>query len=74
MGSGRWATPIQGHAGFPDLLLARRDVVRVVELKRKPNRVEPEQHAWIDALRAAGITTEICWCPEGMDDFIRTLA
>jgi hypothetical protein len=73
MGSGRWATPIKGHAGWPDLVMCRGAVVRVVELKRKPNKVEPAQQAWHDALAAAGINTEVVWVPEGQATFIESL-
>jgi hypothetical protein len=71
--SGGYATAIQGHAGFPDLVLVRGDRVMVVELKRKPNRVEDEQRAWLDALSAAGVETRVCWVPEGQDEFIKEL-
>lgn len=49
--SGKWSTPIQGHAGFPDLILISPDhrTIIVAELKRKPNKVEPHQWTWLDA-------------------------
>lgn len=69
-----WRTPIQGHAGFPDLVLARGPDLLFVELKRKPNRIEPDQQAWHDALAAAGATVHVVWVPEGMPQFLAGLA
>ena len=47
----RWATAIQGHAGFPDLVLARRGVVLFRELKGyqangRLGRLSSEQRDW----------------------------
>lgn len=66
--SGRYATAIQGHRGFPDLVLAHptRGVV-IVELKRKPNKVEDEQQAWLDALLDDGLCVMVWWVPEDLD-------
>ena len=49
--SGKWSTPIQGHKGFPDLVLISPDhrTIIVAELKRRPNRVTAEQVTWLDA-------------------------
>lgn len=73
--SGRgWRTPIQGHAGFPDLVLVRDGRALVVELKRRPNKVEPEQQEWLDALAAAGLEARVVWVPEQLDAFTAELA
>ena len=48
--SGRHATPLQGHRGFPDLALARRGVVILAELKQDGRYPEPDQRAWRDAI------------------------
>ena len=45
-GSGRWSTPIQGDAGFPDLVLARSGVLWLVELKAAKGRVSEAQQEW----------------------------
>lgn len=66
---GKWSTPIQGHAGFPDLVLVHerwRQLV-LVELKRRPNNVEPEQLRWIGALRTLGVDVCVWWVPEQLD-------
>ena len=73
--SGGYATAIQGHAGFPDLVLAHptRGAL-LVELKRKPNKVEPHQQEWIDTLNAAGITAAVWWVPDELDARCQWLA
>lgn len=48
--SGKWATPIQGNAGFPDICLARKGVVLFFELKREKEKLEPNQELWREAL------------------------
>jgi hypothetical protein len=47
---GRWRTPLTGHAGFPDLVLARNGVVLHAELKTDKGRHTDEQQTWLDAL------------------------
>lgn len=50
---GTWSTPIQGDAGFPDLVLAHptRGVL-FVELKRQTGRLSTSQTEWIERLHA----------------------
>lgn len=69
-----WATPIQGHAGFPDLVLVHplRGLL-AIELKRRPNKVTPEQHRWLVALRLAGVDARVVWVPDEMDALIAEL-
>lgn len=72
--SGRYSTPIKGHPGFPDLILVRDGELLAVELKRKPNRVEAGQQAWLDALgEVPGVTAIVVWVPEQQDAFIASL-
>lgn len=47
---GRYMTPIQGHKGFPDLVLAKGGRVILAELKQDGRYPEPEQRAWRDAI------------------------
>lgn len=44
--SGRWATAIQGHKGFPDLVLAKGWNVIIAELKTNKGKLSPEQVKW----------------------------
>lgn len=67
MASGRWATPIQGEAGFPDLVLVKsnhdgRGGVIFAELKTDLGRVQDHQKAWIAALNSAGAECYV-WRP-----------
>lgn len=73
LAAGGWRTPIQGRPGFPDLIIVGHGKVIVAELKRKPNRIEPAQQAWLDAFAAAGITPHVVWVPEGQQSFIDLL-
>lgn len=66
-GNGRWMTALQGDPGFPDLVLVRGETLLFCELKRRPNKVEPAQQKWLDALEAAWGEVEVCWVPEEMD-------
>jgi VRR-NUC domain-containing protein len=72
---GRWQSPIQGDAGYPDLTLVHpRAGVLFVELKRKPNRLDPDQKRWGEALREAGAEWRVVWVPEQLDAFCQELA
>lgn len=55
---GRWQTPMQGDAGFPDLVLARGGCVMAWELKGHNARGQlgkpsPAQRAWLAELAGA---------------------
>jgi hypothetical protein len=50
----RWSTPLQGHPGAPDLILARNGVVILAELKRQNGRASPHQRLWLAALGGHG--------------------
>jgi hypothetical protein len=52
--SQRYLTALQGHKGAPDLILARRGVVHLWELKRQRGIVTPEQRAWLAELGEHG--------------------
>ena len=45
-----WRTPIKGHAGYPDLTLARNGVVIFAELKSATGKATPEQWTWLGAI------------------------
>ncbi len=48
--SGRYWTPVQGHVGFPDLVLVRDSCFCVVELKRDSGRLSVQQRRWLSLL------------------------
>jgi hypothetical protein len=45
-----WRTPMQGHPGLPDLVLARNGRVILAELKSDRGRPTVDQVAWLAAL------------------------
>lgn len=61
--SGRWATPIQGFAGFPDLVLAHKTgQLLFAELKTEKGKTTTRQDIWLGALALAGIENHV-WRP-----------
>lgn len=69
-----WRTPIIGHPGFCDLVIAGHGKCFFVELKRRPNRLDPAQQAWIDELEAAGMDVAVWWVPEQQQALVELLA
>lgn len=65
--SGKWATPIQGHSGFPDLCIAGVGGVVFAELKSDTTQPTPEQMRWLGTLDAGGAETYL-WRPADWDD------
>ena len=74
--SGKWSTPVQGHVGFPDLVLAHvgRGFL-FVELKRKPNKLTDEQLRWMSTLYDCGFhdRAQVWWMPEELDARVQWL-
>jgi hypothetical protein len=68
--SGRFVTPVSGDKGAPDLLLARRGVVILAELKRQSGRTSPEQKTWLEHI---GTELGRLWRPADWDDIQREL-
>lgn len=67
-----WRTPIQGDAGWPDLVLLRGSRLVVAELKVGRNRPTAEQAAWLEALNKA-IAEVYLWTPLDWDEIERLL-
>ena len=63
MASGKWATPIEGHKGFPDLVIVGPAGVLFRELKNATNKLSPEQVSWLHTLDLAGADAGV-WRPE----------
>lgn len=65
--SGKWSTPIQGHKGFPDLVLVhgKRRQLWIVELKSRKGKLSDDQVKWAEALEAAveGQVHYAVWTP-----------
>lgn len=71
---GVWATPLQGDAGFPDLVLAHPDRgVIFAELKSARGRLSPEQDRWIRTLVACGAEAHV-WRPTDMVAILNRLS
>jgi hypothetical protein len=63
-GNGRWATPVQGFAGFPDLVLAHPSgQLLFAELKSDKGKTSTRQDTWLGILSLAGIENYI-WRPK----------
>jgi hypothetical protein len=69
-----YRTPIQGNAGFPDLVLChpQRKQFLMVELKSGKGSLRPEQETWGAALVKSGVTYH-CWRPSDWDRIVKTL-
>jgi hypothetical protein len=69
-----WATAIQGHAGFPDIIAVHpeRHQLLVLECKSATGRTTPLQDAWLDALRACGVDARVVR-PDSYDELWRQL-
>jgi len=71
--AGEWRTPIQGDAGFPDLVLCRPPRLIVAELKRNGARPTPAQREWLEALQACAGVECYLWTPADWDAVVRTI-
>lgn len=70
---GAWMTQVQGHSGFPDLVLMHpeRGVI-FAELKTVKGRVSVNQLDWLRGLDHAGAETYV-WRPTDLDYITRRL-
>lgn len=64
-----WRTAYEGHPGLPDLILARRGVILLVELKSATGRLNEHQKLW---LAAAGANGRL-WRPADWDQVLADL-
>lgn len=61
--AGRYATPVAyDGAGWPDLVLVRRERIVFAELKTAKGRTSAAQDAWLDALGQTGAEVRL-WRP-----------
>jgi len=70
-----WRTPVEGHAGFPDLVLARGGNVFAWELKAGSGRLTNDQEGWAEAL-GGGDVVPLRWNlvrPKTLDDALEEL-
>lgn len=59
---GRWSTPLQGDAGFPDLDMTHGERHVYAEIKSEKGKLRPEQRVWLVSLWEAGAEV-FCWKP-----------
>lgn len=55
-----WRTAVEGHAGFPDLVLANGKRVIVAELKSMKGKPSDDQKQWLAALEPL---SPVVWTP-----------
>ncbi|BCW96980.1 MAG: VRR-NUC domain-containing protein [Fimbriimonadales bacterium] len=70
---GRWLTPIQGDAGFPDLVLARKGRIVFAELKRDGKRPTAAQRRWLDTLASCAGVEVYLWTPSDWEAIVDIL-
>ena len=60
-----WSS-LHSPAGFPDLLLVRKDRVFAAELKVKNRKPTPAQQEWLQVLCDSGKVDTFVWRPENL--------
>ena len=70
-----WRTPVSADGkGFPDSVLVKEGCpVIFAELKRKGNKLSPEQTDWINLLKQSKGVLAYVWYPEDFDDIVKIL-
>jgi hypothetical protein len=70
---GRWMTHVQGHIGFPDLVLAHASHgIIYAELKSDTGRATVEQLNWLQVLNEAGAECYV-WRPADFHYIVKRL-
>lgn len=70
---GKWATPMSGDVGYPDITAVGRGRIAFLELKTEKGKVAPEQADWLEALGAVpGIIAGV-FRPSDLDELARVL-
>lgn len=62
---GSWRTPIQGDAGFPDLVIVGEGGLLVRELKSEGGQASPMQASWMRLLTGARVDVAT-WRPSDL--------
>ena len=65
---------MRDNAGFPDLVMVRRDRVVFAELKTEKGRVRKAQSAWLGALKDSGCVEVYLWRPRHIDEITSILS
>jgi hypothetical protein len=70
---GRWHTPMQGDAGFPDLVLARQGRLIFAELKREGKKPTSTQQDWLNTLATCAGVEVYVWTPADWNAIVEIL-
>lgn len=71
---GGWITRMDGHYGFPDLVLVRPPRIIFAELKRKKGgATTPDQDIWLTQLGLVPGLEVYLWTPEQREEIVRIL-
>lgn len=72
----KYFTPVQGHKGFPDLVLCHRTTGRIIfaELKTDKGHIKPHQKVWHAALKQNPHIEFYLWRPQAMEQIDAILA
>lgn len=62
----------KSRRGFPDLVAVKGARVLFIELKTNKGRIRPEQHEWLDRLRATAVEVYV-WRPADWPEVVSTL-
>ena len=65
-----WRTPIQGNAGFVDLVIVGHGKSWFIEAKRRPLKPTPEQMLWATEMIKAGLDARLVFVPEESEALI----
>ena len=73
--NGSWSTPIQGSAGFPDLVLVHPELASVLVLELKVGSAKPtaNQLRWLAGFTTAGVQA-LTVTPSSWDELARMLS
>lgn len=70
---GRWVTAVQGDgAGFPDLVLSRRERLIFAELKTSRGKTSPAQDEWLKSIQGAPVEVYL-WRPAMIEEIEKLL-
>ena len=65
-----WRTPLQGDAGFPDLVIVGHGLLLLAELKVGRGKLRLEQERWKDAIQPEHYRL---WYPKDIDQIVAEL-
>src|SRR5206468_2781955 len=71
--SGDWVTRMDGHNGFPDLVLTKGGRLLFCELKVGSNKLTDAQEQWLERLRQVPGVEVYVWKPQHFEQIIQTL-